>query len=119
MDEDLWQFALKAFLTLFVVVDPLGVAPSFIALTGELGNVEKRKTLGRALIIAFGVTVFSSLAADGCSPISASQCMPSRSAVESCCSLSHGRCCSDIVPDFKRRNAMRRVSWAKISRSFP
>ena len=58
MDEDLWQFALKAFVTLFVVVDPLGVAPSFIALTGELGNVEKRRTLGRALIIAFGVTLF-------------------------------------------------------------
>jgi multiple antibiotic resistance protein len=58
MDEDLWQFALKAFVTLFVVVDPLGVAPSFIVLTGELGSVEKRKTLGRALIIAFGVTLF-------------------------------------------------------------
>jgi len=54
MDEDLWQFALKAFVTLFVVVDLLGVAPSFIALTGELGDVEKRKTVGRALIIAFG-----------------------------------------------------------------
>jgi len=58
MDEDLWQFALKAFVTLFVVVDPLGVAPSFVALTSELENGEKRKTLGRALIVAFGVTVF-------------------------------------------------------------
>src|SRR5262245_30297068 len=58
MDENLWQFALKAFVTLFVVVDPLGVAPSFVALTSELENGKKRKTLGRALIVAFGVTVF-------------------------------------------------------------
>jgi multiple antibiotic resistance protein len=58
MDQDLLQFGLKAFVTLFVVVDPLGVAPSFVALTSELGTVERRRTLGRALIIAFGVTVF-------------------------------------------------------------
>ena len=58
MDEDLLQFGLKAFVTLIVVVDPLGVAPSFVALTSELGNVEKRKTLGRSLVIAFGVTLF-------------------------------------------------------------
>ena len=58
MDEDLLQFGLKAFVTLIVVVDPLGVAPSFVALTSELGNVAKRKTLGRALVIAFGVTLF-------------------------------------------------------------
>jgi multiple antibiotic resistance protein len=58
MDEDLLQFGLKAFVTLIVVVDPLGVAPSFVALTSELGSVAKRKTLGRALVIAFGVTLF-------------------------------------------------------------
>jgi MarC family membrane protein len=58
MNEDLLQFGLKAFVTLIVVVDPLGVAPSFVALTSELGNVEKRKTLGRSLVIAFAVTLF-------------------------------------------------------------
>jgi multiple antibiotic resistance protein len=58
MDEDLLQFSLKAFVTLVVVVDPLGVTPSFVALTSELGRVEKRKTLGRALLIASGVTLF-------------------------------------------------------------
>jgi multiple antibiotic resistance protein len=58
MDESPLQFALKAFVTLFVVVDPLGVAPSFVALTNELGTVERQKTLVRALIIAFGVTLF-------------------------------------------------------------
>jgi small neutral amino acid transporter SnatA (MarC family) len=31
MDEVLLQFVLKAFVTLFVAVDPLGVAPSFVA----------------------------------------------------------------------------------------
>jgi small neutral amino acid transporter SnatA (MarC family) len=53
MDDDLLQFGLKAFVTLIVVVDPLGVVPSFVALTSELGSVEKRKTLGRSLVIAF------------------------------------------------------------------
>ena len=45
MDEDLLQFGLRAFVTLIVVVDPLGVAPSFVALTSELESVAKRKTL--------------------------------------------------------------------------
>ena len=58
MDESLLQFGLKALVTLFVVVDPLGVAPSFVALTGEMGILERRKTLARALFIAFGVTLF-------------------------------------------------------------
>jgi multiple antibiotic resistance protein len=58
MGEDILQFSLKAFVTLIVVVDPLGVAPSFVALTSELGSTEKRKTLGRAVLIAFGVTLF-------------------------------------------------------------
>jgi multiple antibiotic resistance protein len=58
MDSDILKFALKALATLFVVVDPLGVTPSFVALTRELGAIEKRRTLGRAIIIAFGVTLF-------------------------------------------------------------
>ena len=58
MDEVLLQFVLKAFVTLFVVVDPLGVAPSFVALTSELGTNERNRTLRRALMVAFGVTLF-------------------------------------------------------------
>jgi multiple antibiotic resistance protein len=58
MDEVLLQFVLKAFVTLFVVVDPLGVAPSFVALTSELGTIERNRTLRRALMVAFGVTLF-------------------------------------------------------------
>lgn len=58
MDDSLWQFALKAFVTLTLVVDPLGVAPNFVALTREFSSVERRHTLRRALIVAFAVTLF-------------------------------------------------------------
>jgi multiple antibiotic resistance protein len=58
MDENLLQFGLRAFVTLIVVVDPLGVAPSFVALTSETGAAERRKTLARAVIVAFAVTLF-------------------------------------------------------------
>ena len=58
MDQDLLQFGLKSFVTLFVVVDPLGVAPSFVAMTSEFQAAEKSQTLRRALLIAFGVTLF-------------------------------------------------------------
>lgn len=58
MDESLLHFALRAFATLFVVVDPLGVAPMFVTLTSELEENEQRKTLSRALVVAFSVTMF-------------------------------------------------------------
>jgi multiple antibiotic resistance protein len=58
MEESLLHFGLRAFATLFVVVDPLGVAPMFVALTSELRDAERSRTLSRALVIAFGVTIF-------------------------------------------------------------
>ncbi|MGH7873657.1 MAG: MarC family protein [Candidatus Binatia bacterium] len=58
MDDSLPHFALKAFVTLMVVVDPVGVAPSFVALTREFGTVARNRTLRRALMVAFGVTLF-------------------------------------------------------------
>jgi multiple antibiotic resistance protein len=62
----LWQFALQAFVTLTVVVDPLGVAPNFVALTSEYSTIEKKQTLTRASIVAFAVTLFFSCAAARC-----------------------------------------------------
>jgi multiple antibiotic resistance protein len=58
MDEALVQFGLRAFTTLIVVVDPLGVAPMFVALTAEVDDGSRRKTLSRAVVVAFSVTMF-------------------------------------------------------------
>lgn len=49
------EFLLKAFVTLFVIVDPLALAPVFLALTSGLGDVQRRRIALRAVVIAFGV----------------------------------------------------------------
>ena len=58
VQEDLLQFALRAFVTLFVVVDPLGVAPMFVGLTTGMDDARKRAMLSRAVAVAFSVTIF-------------------------------------------------------------
>jgi multiple antibiotic resistance protein len=58
MDANLAHFALTAFVTLLVVVDPVSVAPIFVAVTRELDVQARRRTLARAVMIAFAVTVF-------------------------------------------------------------
>lgn len=58
MDKDLFQFALTAFVTLLVVVDPLGGAPLFTALLRDQPPQERGLTLRRAVGIAFGVSLF-------------------------------------------------------------
>jgi multiple antibiotic resistance protein len=58
MDENVLQFALTAFVTLIVVVDPLGVAPIFIALTRERATDERNRVLRRAAVAAFGIALF-------------------------------------------------------------
>jgi len=64
VQEDLLQFALRAFVTLFVVVDPLGVAPMFVGLTTGMDDARKRAMLSRAVAVAFSVTFFFSWPAD-------------------------------------------------------
>jgi multiple antibiotic resistance protein len=62
VDETLLQFALTAFVTLLVVVDPVGVAPMFVACTSEQTAPERRITLRRAVIVAALVSLFFLLA---------------------------------------------------------
>ncbi|HUX36717.1 MAG TPA: MarC family protein [Rectinemataceae bacterium] len=46
---------LKIFLTIFVVMDPLGAVPLFISIAGNLDEARKRATIRKAILISFVV----------------------------------------------------------------
>ena len=56
------DYLLEAFVTLFVTVDPLGLAPLFVGLTTGLGPEDRRWVAYRATAIATVVLVFFALA---------------------------------------------------------
>jgi multiple antibiotic resistance protein len=62
MDQSLLRFIITAFVMLIVVINPVAVAPIFVAVTNGMGATERRSILNRALIIAFGVALFFLLA---------------------------------------------------------
>lgn len=47
--------ALTAFATFFVIIDPVGVVPLFVALTPGMDPAQRRRTATRAVIIATGI----------------------------------------------------------------
>jgi multiple antibiotic resistance protein len=49
------EFALKAFSTLFVVVDPIGLVPVFVTLAGWRSQATQRRFAREAVLIAGGV----------------------------------------------------------------
>jgi multiple antibiotic resistance protein len=49
------EFALKAFSTLFVVVDPIGLVPMFVALAGTRSHAAQARIAREAVLIAGGV----------------------------------------------------------------
>ncbi len=59
---DITSFLLLAFSSLFAVIDPLGAIPFYSGLTSHMDQNKKRKTLFRALTVAFGVLLVFILA---------------------------------------------------------
>ncbi|MDA8409932.1 MAG: MarC family protein [Treponema sp.] len=53
---------LKIFLTIFVVMDPLGAVPLFISVAGGLDEAQKRATIRKAIVISFIVMALFILA---------------------------------------------------------
>jgi len=59
-----FDYAISAFLTLFVVVDPIGLTPTFLAVTDGLPNNARRLVAVRASIIAGIILAGSTLIGD-------------------------------------------------------
>lgn len=55
------EFVKTAFLTLFVAIDPPGLAPVFVALTTNMNAKERRQTALRGVLIAFCILAASAL----------------------------------------------------------
>ncbi|AUH63008.1 MarC family protein [Paracoccus zhejiangensis] len=53
-----------AFVTLFVVIDPVGLAPMFVALTGEMSHRQRRQVGFRAVCVAFLLLTLFGLAGE-------------------------------------------------------
>lgn len=49
------EYALFAFTSMFTMINPVGVAPPFIAMTSELSDTQTRATARRATLLAFGI----------------------------------------------------------------
>ncbi|WP_129338283.1 MarC family protein [Cellulomonas endophytica] len=51
------QLLLSVFITLFVIMDPPGTVPIFLALTGAMTRAERARAARQAVLVAFGVVV--------------------------------------------------------------
>ena len=56
------DYAISALLTLFVVVDPIGLAPTFLAVTDGLPRTARRTVAARASLIAGAILIGATLA---------------------------------------------------------
>ena len=56
--------ALTAFVTLFVIIDPIGLAPIFVALTQGMSVGERRLIAIRACLVGFGVLLLFGVAGE-------------------------------------------------------
>lgn len=52
---------IATFVTLFVIIDPIGSVPVFIGLTGGVGPERRRQIATKAILVAGGVLVFFAL----------------------------------------------------------
>jgi multiple antibiotic resistance protein len=57
-----WDAVLRIGATIFLVVDPLGFVPVFLAVTPTASPGERRRIIRRAVLLAFGVGAFVTLA---------------------------------------------------------
>ncbi|WP_375282074.1 MarC family protein [Pseudooctadecabacter sp.] len=59
------NFLITAFVALFVVIDPIGLAPLFVALTAGMSPQKRRQIAVRATLVAVGVLLMFSIFGEG------------------------------------------------------
>ncbi|TCK31199.1 multiple antibiotic resistance protein [Ancylobacter aquaticus] len=57
-----WAERIQEFVTLWVVIDPLGTLPVFLAVTAGLSATDRKKAAFISILVSFGVLVFFALA---------------------------------------------------------
>jgi len=55
------QLLIEVFVTLFVIMDPPGTVPVFLALTGTMTSRQRKRAARQAILVAFGVIVVFAL----------------------------------------------------------
>ena len=55
------MFAISAFVTFFTIIDPVGLAPVVIGLTGHLNDAQRKLIVARATLISAGIIAFFAL----------------------------------------------------------
>ena len=79
-------FLITAFVTMFVVIDPLGLAPLFVALTRGMTAQARRGIALRACLTAIGVLAVFGLFGEAVLGFVGISCPPSGSRAAYCCS---------------------------------
>lgn len=59
-----WSYTLTVFATLFVVIDPIGLAPLYLAMTGNMSPERSKQTARRALIVSASLLTLFALAGE-------------------------------------------------------
>ena len=60
----MYEFLITAFVTMFIIIDPIGLLPLFIALTQGMNKAERRGVAMRALTVAFFILTIFGIAGD-------------------------------------------------------
>lgn len=60
----MYEFLITAFVTMFIIIDPIGMLPLFIALTQGMNKTERRGVAMRALTVAFFILAVFGIAGD-------------------------------------------------------
>src|SRR5262249_16907842 len=115
--EDECLFAITALVTLFVVVDPVGLAPTFLAVTEGLPRRARRDVAVRSTIIARVILGGTALVGDLLFRALGISLRLFASPAACCCSPSHSRWCWACACAAKvRRQKKRSRSMCAISR---